>query len=79
LKGIEDIRLHYSRSLDPTLVEYADTRYRSDPPTSKSQTRYVFLQHGTALSWKSVKQTITATLSNHAEIIALYEALKKCI
>jgi len=50
LKGTKDLRLHYSQSLDPTLVEYADARYRSDPATSKSQIGYIFLRHGAALS-----------------------------
>ena len=79
LKGTEDLGLHYTRSIDPTLVGYADAGYRSDPATSKSQTGYVFLRHGAALSWKSVKQTITATSSNHAEIIALHEATRECV
>ena len=61
------------------LVGYADAGYRCDPATSKSQTGYVFLRHGAAISWKSVKQTITATSSNHAEIIALHEASRECI
>jgi len=79
LKETEDLGLHYSRSLDSTLVGYADVGYRSDPTTFKSQTDYVFLQHEAVIFWKSVKQTITATSSNHAEIIALYEASRECI
>lgn len=79
LKGTEDLGLHYTRSMDPKLVGYADAGYKSDPATSKFQTGYVFLRHGAAISWKSVKQTITATSSNHAEIIALHEASRECI
>ena len=33
----------------------------------------------TAISWKSVKQTISATSSNHAEIIAIHEASCECV
>ncbi|KAD3336588.1 hypothetical protein E3N88_32107 [Mikania micrantha] len=33
----------------------------------------------TAISWHSVKQTITTTLSNHAEILAIHEASRECI
>jgi len=29
--------------------------------------------------WRSVKQTITITSSNHAEILALHEASRKCV
>ena len=79
LKGTEHLGLHYTRSANPTLVGYADAGYRSDPATSKSQTGYVFLRHGAAISWKSVKQTVTATSSNHSEVIALHEASRECI
>ena len=61
------------------MVGYADAGYRSNPATSKSQTGYVFLRHGAAISWKLVKQTITATSSNHAEVIALHETSRECI
>lgn len=30
-------------------------------------------------SWKSSKQTLTTTSSNHSEIIALYEACRECV
>jgi hypothetical protein len=38
----------------------------------------VFLYGGTAISWKSTKQTLIATSTNHSEIIALYEASREC-
>jgi len=79
LKRTEDLGLHYSRSMEPTLVGYADAGYRSDLATSKSQTGYVSLRHGAAISWKSIKQTITATSSNHAKIIVLHETSRECI
>lgn len=71
--------LYYPKSADPKLVGYCDTGYKSDIAIAKSQTGYVFLRHGAAISWKSVKQTITATSSNHAKIIALHEASRECI
>ena len=33
----------------------------------------------TLLSWRSVKQTISATSSNHSKIIAIHEASHECI
>lgn len=71
--------LYYTKSADRKLVGYCNVGYKSDIATAKSQTRYVFLRHGAAISWKSVKQTITATSSNDAEIIALHEASRECI
>ena len=39
----------------------------------------VFLQGGTAISWRSTKQSFVATSSNHAEILALHEATRECV
>ena len=60
-------------------MSYTDAGYLSDPHKALSQTGYVFLYGGTAISWRSTKQTIVATSTNHSEIIALYEAAKECI
>jgi hypothetical protein len=38
----------------------------------------MFLHGGTTISWKSCKQTLVATSTNHLEIIVLYEALREC-
>ncbi|CAA7049826.1 unnamed protein product [Microthlaspi erraticum] len=50
--------------------------YLSDPHKARSQTGYVFTIGGTAVSWRSQKQTLVATSSNYAETIALHEACK---
>jgi hypothetical protein len=44
-----------------------------------SQTSYLFIYESTAISWRSVKQTLVATSSNHSEIIAIDEASRECI
>ena len=44
-----------------------------------SQTTYLFTYESTAISWRSVKQTLVATSSNHSEIIAIDEASRECI
>ena len=56
---------------------YADAGYKSDPKTGKSQTGYIFIKNGAPVSWKSVKQTVTATSTNHAELIAFHEASRE--
>ncbi|GKE57886.1 retrovirus-related pol polyprotein from transposon TNT 1-94, partial [Tanacetum coccineum] len=53
--------------------------YLSDPHKSRSQTGYVFLNGSTAISWRSQKQTLVATSSSHAEVIALHEASRECV
>ena len=61
------------------LVRYTDAGYLSDPHNARSQTDFVFLHGGTAISWKSSKQTLVATSTNHSEIIALFEASRECV
>ena len=79
LRGTQDLGLYYQAKSDATLIGYADAGYLSDPQKAKSQNGYVFTYGGTAISWRSTKQTLTATSSNHAELIALYEAGRECI
>ena len=65
LKGTFDMGLFYSKESKQQLLGYADARYLSDPHKARSQTGYVFSCNGAAISWKSVKQTMVATSSNH--------------
>ena len=51
----------------------------SDPYKIYSQTGYVFSIENMTISWRSMKQTLVAIFSNHAELIALYEATYECI
>ena len=58
---------------------YADAGYLSDPHKTRSQTGYVFAYDGTAISWRSVKQTMVVTSSNHSEILVIHEASRECV
>ncbi|XP_055960987.1 secreted RxLR effector protein 161-like [Mercurialis annua] len=79
LRGSTDLGLFYSNDSNLELIGYADAGYVSDPHKVKSQTGYVFTSGGTTISWRSQKQTIVATFSNHAELIALHEASRECV
>ncbi|KAG7537056.1 hypothetical protein ISN44_As13g009830 [Arabidopsis suecica] len=79
LQGTIDLGLYYPRNSEFGLVGFADAGYLSDPHKSRSQTGYVFTIGGTAILWRSQKQTLVATSSNHAEIIALHEACRECV
>jgi hypothetical protein len=78
LNGTKDLGLFFQKNNDPNLVGYADAGYMSDPHNARSQTGFVFLHGGTTISWKSSKETLVATSTNHSEIIALYEASREC-
>ncbi|XP_070015017.1 secreted RxLR effector protein 161-like [Nicotiana sylvestris] len=79
LKGTTDMGLFYGNNCSPDLVGYADAGYLSDPYKARSQIGYVFTCGGTAISWRSTKQSIVATSSNHAEIIAIHEASREYV
>jgi hypothetical protein len=79
LNGTKDIGLFYKRNNDPSLIGYTDASYLSDPHNGKSQTGFIFLQGGTIISWKSSKQTLVTTSTNHSEIFSLFEASCECV
>jgi len=79
LQGTIDMGLLYSNASKLELIGYADAGYLSDPHKARSQTGYLFTYGGTSISWRSMKQTIVATSSNHAEIIAIHEASRECV
>ncbi|XP_056697613.1 secreted RxLR effector protein 161-like [Spinacia oleracea] len=74
LQGTKDMGLFFPNQTKEDLIGFADAGYLSDPHNARSQTGYVFTCGGTAISWRSMKQTIAATSSNHAEILAIHEA-----
>ncbi|KAK9150854.1 hypothetical protein Syun_009163 [Stephania yunnanensis] len=79
LRGTSDMGLFYSRGVKLNLQGYADAGFLSDPHKARSQTGYVFTCGNTAVSWKSVKQTMVATSSNHSEVLAIHEASRECV
>ncbi|CAM8919718.1 unnamed protein product [Rhodiola kirilowii] len=79
LQGTIDLGLFYPNNTKPVLIGYADAGYLSDPHKGKSQTGYVITCGGTAISWRSQKQTVVATSSNHAKVVALHEASRECV
>ncbi|TPX39984.1 DNA-directed DNA polymerase [Synchytrium endobioticum] len=78
LNGTRNLGLYYLKgNLD--IAGYADAGFVSDWSSGKLQTGYVFTIGGTAFSWKSTKQSITATSTTHAELITLFEATKEAV
>ena len=79
LCGTCDMGLFYSKKLEPQFFCYADAGYLSNPHKARSQTGYIFPYGNTTISWRSVKQTMVATSSNHSEILAVHEASRECV
>ena len=66
VKGTTGKGLFYSNVTKLDLISYADTTYLSNPHNGILQTWYLFTCGGTTIPWQSMKQTITATSTNHA-------------
>ncbi|KAL6176637.1 hypothetical protein ACLB2K_053270 [Fragaria x ananassa] len=69
----------YTETPNNVLVRFADAGYLLDPHKGRSQTGYVFTIRNMTISWRSTKQTLVATSSNHAEIIALHKVVRECV
>jgi hypothetical protein len=63
----------------PELVCYTDSDCAGDRSDRRSTGCYVFILLGGAVSWKSKKQGVVATLTAEAEYVALSEATKESI
>ena len=79
LRGTSDMGLFYSKAMEPQLLGYADAGYLLDAHKARSQTGYIFTYGNTAISWRSVKQTMVATSSNHSEMLTMHEANRECV
>ena len=60
LKGTQQYRLLYSKSNSNNCVGFSDTDWGGDLDDRKSTSGYMFQVGGTAISWRSKKQTCVA-------------------
>ena len=67
------------KEIKQQLLGYTNAGYLSDPHKGRSQTGYVFNCNSITISWRSVKQTMVATSSNHSDILAIHETSCECI
>ncbi|TYH05709.1 hypothetical protein ES288_A08G103300v1, partial [Gossypium darwinii] len=56
------------------VIGYSDLEFFSCVDSQKSTSGYIFMFVGKAVSWKSVKQTLTATSTMEAEFVSCFEA-----
>ena len=66
--------LVYQKSDNLEIVGYSDADF-AGADKQKSTSGYVFILTNRAISWRSRKQTITASSMMYAEFIACYEAV----
>jgi len=61
--------LFYSNNANHELVGYNDAWFLSNPNKGQSRTGYLFMCGNLAITWRSTKQTLVITSSNHAEYL----------
>ncbi|RVW72884.1 Retrovirus-related Pol polyprotein from transposon TNT 1-94 [Vitis vinifera] len=74
LQGTKDYKLMYRRTNNLEVVGYSDSDFASCVDSRKSTFGYIFILAGGAISWRSIKQTMTATSTMEAEFISCFEA-----
>ena len=80
LRGTTHLGLLYSKRDEPAaLIGYSDADWGGDCNDYKSTTGYVFQIGGTAVTWRSKKQSCVALSTAEAEYVALSSAAQEAI
>ena len=74
LQGTKDFMLMYKQTDDLEVIGYSDSDFASCVDSRRSTSGYIFMLAGGAVSWRSVKQTLTATSTMKAEFVSCFEA-----
>jgi hypothetical protein len=74
LQGTKDYMLMYKRTDNLDVIGYSDSDFASCIDSRKLTSGYIFLMAGGAVSWRSAKQTLTATSTMEAEFVSCFEA-----
>jgi hypothetical protein len=75
LRNTKDMDLVYGgNEEDLSIKGYVDASFDNDPDDSKSQTGYVFMLNGGAVSWKSCKQDVVDQSIMESEYMAASKA-----
>ncbi|XP_075650089.1 secreted RxLR effector protein 161-like [Castanea sativa] len=74
LQGTKDYMLTFKRSDNLEVIGYSDSNFGGCFDSRKSTFIYLFILGGGAISWKSSKQTITATSTIKAKFVTCFEA-----
>lgn len=79
LKGTSDLSLTYSGNSSQTLSAFCDASFAGEKEGYKSQTGYVFLLQGGAVSWRSCKQSTVTKSTTEAELQAIVDCTSEAI
>ncbi|XP_057483946.1 secreted RxLR effector protein 161-like [Actinidia eriantha] len=75
LQGTKSYMLMYRRTDNLEVIGYSNLDYPGCIDSQKSISGYIFMLAGAAVSWRSAKQTLTATFTMEAEFVSYFEAI----
>ena len=64
----------YRQTDELEVIGYLDSDFAGCVDSQKSTSGYIFMFAGGAVSWRSAKQTLTATSTMEAEFVSCFEA-----
>jgi hypothetical protein len=80
LSETKDLKLSFGKDVvEDKLFGYSDADWAGDQKDSKSNTGFVFICNGAAISWASRKQKCVTLSSMEAEYVALSEACQEVV
>jgi len=79
LKRTKDAFLVYGGQEELVVSGYTDASFQTDKDEMQSQSGYIFLLNGGAVSWQSAKQSTIADSTTEAEYIAACDAAKEAV
>ncbi|XP_047156547.1 secreted RxLR effector protein 161-like [Vigna umbellata] len=74
LQGTKDYMLIYRQTECLKVIGYSDSDYAGCVDSRKSTSGYIFMLAGGDVSWRSDKQTLTATSTMEDELVSCFEA-----
>ena len=74
LQGTKDYMLMYRQTYSLEVIDYFDVDFVGCVDSRKSTSCYIFKLATGAISWRSAKQTLTATSTMEAEFVSCFEA-----
>ncbi|XP_074565130.1 secreted RxLR effector protein 161-like [Curcuma longa] len=74
LQGTKDYMIMYRQTEKLEVIGYSDADFAGCIDSRKSTYSYVFMLADGVMSWKSVKQTLTATFTMKVEFVSYFEA-----
>ena len=64
----------YRQTNNLDVIGYSDSDFAGCVDSRRSTSGYIFMMAGGAISWRSVKQSLTATSTMEAEFVSCFEA-----